>query len=219
MIEDYLNVNEFLEEHNEMSLIPHRGNGLLLKGKFKFKAKYKYYPEIEDNFKLEIIIPNNYPNEFPKIREIDKRIPRNGKFHINSNDDTLCLGSPIRLLGNIKKDISLIGFATNCLIPFLYSASYKMRYGGKFPIGELDHGENGILNDYCDLFDLSTHSQAKEALYLLGIKKRLANKKKCPCGCNKRLGACKFHFKLNKFRKVVPVSWFRKHLESLGKGM
>ncbi len=52
-------------------------------------------------------------------------------------------------------------------------------------------------------------TQTTQAILMLGVRKRIANKRPCPCGCNNRLGACSLHHKLNDFRKMAPASWFK----------
>jgi hypothetical protein len=84
-------------------------------------------------------------------------------------------------------------------------------HGGDFVFGELAHGDQGIVDDYSAMLGLKERHQVTQAIHLLGLKKRLANKKPCPCGCGKRLGSCPFHHKLNEFRKMAPVSWFKAH--------
>ena len=144
------------------------------------------------------------------MREICGKIPRNGKFHVNP-DGTLCLGSPLRLLWKINSAPSLTGFIDTCLVPYLYAVSYKLKHGGDFVFGELDHGVQGIVEDYSVILGLKEREQIKRAIQLLGMKKRIANKKPCPCGCGKRLGICPFHKKLNEFRQKIPVAWFKAH--------
>ncbi|MCK4356750.1 hypothetical protein KAW44_06690, partial [Candidatus Bipolaricaulota bacterium] len=112
---------------------------------------------------------------------------------------------------------TLVGFAEECLVPYLYSISHKLQRGA-FPFGELEHGKPGVISDYLDLFGLKSRAQVLRVLELLGMKKRLANKKPCPCGCGKRLGACKYHFKMAELRELAERSWFRQHLATLGSG-
>lgn len=78
-------------------------------------------------------------------------------------------------------------------------------------IWDSTHGNEGIMEDYADLLRLDNQTKVLAAIHLLGIKKRIANKKICPCGCKRRLGACHFHNRLNKFRNMASPSWFRKH--------
>jgi hypothetical protein len=123
------------------------------------------------------------------------------------------------LLIKIHAKPNLTGYAEGCLVPYLYAASHKIMHGGKFIFSELSHGNPGIIQDYQDLLGLTSRSQVAAAITLLGIKKRLANKLPCPCGCGMRLGACPFRYILNKFRKMAHRSWFIAHSKDLGSGM
>ena len=80
-----------------------------------------------------------------------------------------------------------------------------------FIFSELAHGMHGIIDDYKELFGLDTSEQIINTLALLGNKKRIANKKPCPCGCGKMLGKCSFHLRINHFRKITTRLWFIKH--------
>lgn len=166
--------------------------------------------EIVDSYKLEIFVPSNFPQAIPVVTETGGKIRRDGNFHVNP-DGSLCLGSPLRLLRKVHSSPSLTGFVDQCLIPYLYAVSYKLMHGGNFLFGELAHGEQGIVDDYSVMLGLNERHQVIQAIRLLGIKKRIANKNPCPCGCGKKLGRCQFHYKLNEFRKMAPPSWFRMH--------
>ena len=139
---------------------------------------------------------------------------RPGEYHVNQTDNTLCLGSPLSLLLKLSKNPRLDGFAENCLVPYLFAISRKLKTGGSFPFGELAHGQAGILSDYAHLFGLKEAKNVGYVLELLGTKKRRANKLLCPCGCPSRLGRCKFNLRLREFRDLASRSWFRK--ERLG---
>lgn len=205
-------LSQFLDDYPGMSTAPCCSSDTYLRGKFNFKAIVPGGEEIEDNFRLEIIVPDKFPQVLPKVKEIGAKIPRNSDFHVN-HDGTLCLGSPLRLMRKIYKNPSVSGFANECLVPYLYAVSHKIKNGGNFIFGGLDHDEEGIIDDYSELFGLKDHSQVAEATRLLGLKKRIANKQPCPCGCGKRLGACAFRHRLNEFRKMAPVSWFKSHAQ------
>lgn len=203
-------LSQFLKDYPGMSIAPCSDTGLILRGKFSFIANAPDTEELEDNFKLEITVLEPFPQTLPLVKELDSKIPRNGDFHVNP-DGSLCLGSPLRLLKKVHEAPSLTGFAERCLVPYLYAVSYKLKHGGDFIFGELAHGNAGIVQDYSIMLDLQEKQQIVQATQLLGIKKRLANKKPCPCGCGKRLGVCPFRYKLIEFRKMAPASWFRAH--------
>jgi len=199
-----------LDDYPGMSTAPYSNDGVCLRGNFRFMANVSGSKNMDISYKLEIIIPHKFPQAIPKVKEIGRKIPRDHSFHIYPNG-SLCLGSPLRLLNKIYKSPSLSGFAETCIVPYLYAVSLKLRNGDDFVFGELAHGDSGIMDDYSYIFGLKEQYQIIQAIQLLGVKKRIANKKICPCGCGKRLGICSFHHKLNKFRKMAPVSWFKAH--------
>ncbi|KJR98706.1 MAG: hypothetical protein VR65_19520 [Desulfobulbaceae bacterium BRH_c16a] len=209
-------LEEFLENYPGMSVMPLIDGGLCLRGKFKFRATVPGGDEIEDIYRLEIVIPVSFPNDLPSVKETDGKITdeiANG--HLFS-DGSLCLGSPLRLLKLINDNPNLNNFVNKCLVPYLYAISNKIRNGGGLLFGELDHGNPGITDDYIRLFGLKDHLRLAQTLQLLGLKKRIANKKPCPCGCGQRLGKCGFKNILNDFRKMAPVSWLKAHTLPFG---
>lgn len=207
-------LREFLRNYPKMAIRPSAGEHLRLKGSFEFVAHHAKEGEIQDSFALEIIVPSAFPKALPSATETGGKIPRTGDYHVNQTDNTLCLGSPLSLLLKLSKNPRLDGFAENCLVPYLFAISRKLKTGGSFPFGELAHGTKGILTDYACLFGLKQPENVRYVLELLGTKKRRANKLPCPCGCQNRLGRCKFNLRLREFRNLASRSWFRK--ERLG---
>lgn len=205
---------DFLRDYPGMSIGPSRENEITLNGIFKFTAAVKGLSEIEDSYSLSILVPNRFPLNLPIVQEVDGKIPRDQNHHINP-DDTLCLGSPLRLLKKLSKNPTMNVFAEECLVPYLYAVSYKIQHGGSFIFGELAHGQKGIIDDYIRLFGLGTREQVMYALRLLGLNKRLANKQPCPCHCGKRLGACDFRKVLDQYRQIAPSSYYKEQLQNL----
>jgi hypothetical protein len=209
-------LGNFLKSYPAMTTSPSKEGKVVLSGSFAFTATPPNHPPITDTYLLEIHVAKNFPTSLPYVYEVGKQIPRDDNHHVNW-DGTLCLGSPLRLRWKLNSKPTLIGFAESCLVPYLYSISHKLQHGS-FPFGELAHGEEGVVDDYVDLMALPSKEQVLYSLSLLGKKKRLANKKKCPCGCGKRLGGCRYHFHHIKLRKLGERSWFRHHLSTLGTG-
>jgi len=208
-------IHEFLTANPRMGIQPDSYYPLVLQGYFDFTACNNSGVVISDSYHIRINVPKSFPNILPQVKELDNKILRDGKHHVNEDDDTLCLGSPLRLLYLISKQPSLIGFAEKCLVPYLYGISHKRMFGCFPKHGELDHGNRGLLNDYMELFKLSTPNQVIKALNYLGTKKRHANKYNCPCGCGIRLGRCDCHLRLNEFRKIVSRAQFKKWAQDL----
>jgi hypothetical protein len=201
-------LDEFLNDQPFLSIQPSNGNPLLLEGDFQFCAEYEGHPRISDTYHLQIAIPKEFPRRVPTVTETDGKIPRTDDFHVNG-DGTLCLGSRIRLMARLQAEPTLQKFSNNCLVPYLYAMSLKLRHGQGFIFGELRHGINGELDDYKELLALNRNDQVVPALLCMLKKKRLANKMPCPCGCQRRLGKCEFNAAVRKFRNLLPKAWLR----------
>lgn len=214
-----LGVGDFLRAYPLMSFRPRPGRPFLVRGCFRFRAQHADAGEVEDAFDLEIDIPSTFPKDIPKVTETAGRIPRTSGYHVNQTDGTLCLGSPLRLLSLLSTAPTLCGFSEKCLVPYLFAVSQRLRTGLLFPFGELDHGSEGALWDYQGLFGFDTPDKARMTIYLLGLKKRIANKHPCPCGCRRRLGRCQFNRKLSGFRKLASRHWFRTQYLSISRSI
>jgi hypothetical protein len=198
-------LNELLtSENTNFKIIEITNNSLTVQGYLHIDASTDMAGCIENDYKLKITIPINFPKTIPTVKEIGNKIPRNDDNHVN-NDDTICLGSSITVLETISKESTLPAFIQNCVVPYLYCISV-----GKFVFGQLAHGYRGILDDYKEKFNLTHDWQAIQLLRLLSKRKRLANKYICPCGCGNRLGKCKFRYTLNNIRNLS----YRKHFKT-----
>jgi hypothetical protein len=205
---DTLDWQEFVTAYPGMRLWPQQDSGLGFKGFLAFTAAGSGIPEVTDEYELTILVPSKFPREIPRVRETAGRIPLDGKHHING-DGTLCLGTPLRLLMNLSKQPTLVGFAGNCLVPYLYAMSRNLKEETPFCFGELPHGTPGETSDYGELLGLKGLAQVRLAVRLLGMRERHANKEQCPCGCGRRLGCCEYRFKLSKIRELASLEWFR----------
>lgn len=208
-----IGLDDFLEQYPNMIIAPNKSSDLILRGRFEFTAQYLDHPQISDAYELEICIPKSFPSDVPTVKELGNKIPRDGNHHVNSNDDTLCLGSPLRLKIIVQDEKNLLSFVHQCLIPYLYWIS-----SNNFSVGELAHGSDGLLTDYADIFNLGSIEMVVPFLKGLSVRKRVANKEPCPCGCLKRIGKCpqKLNLSLNKFRKVATRTWYKQHLAKFG---
>jgi hypothetical protein len=93
-----------------------------------------------------------------------------------------------------------------CVVPYLYRYSY-LKTHGEAPFGDLEHGAEGIQEDLRLLLGVDAKSAVLPFVHLVGIRKRHANKRTCPCGSGRRLGRC--HNRLaNRLRKRLGRYWF-----------
>jgi len=196
--EERLGLRRFLDAYPGMRVRPSPSSVLRLEGDFGFRADYKDEPIIEDAYRLHINVSRHFPKDLPKVLELNERIPRHIDYHV-FKDGTLCLGSPLRLHLIALKEPDLTEFAQSSVVPYLYANSYHEQRG-EYPFGELAHGAAGLLDDYAQLLGLDGPEQATEVIALIAMKRRLANKHPCPCGCGQRLGVCRFNETIRRLR-------------------
>ncbi len=203
MTRDYLSdeIERFLDAFPNMTTASFRGRGRLLRGQFYFAAREKGEEIIEATYHLEFLIPRNFPQALPEVRELDGRIPRHDDYHVHPNG-SLCLGAPLRLLMILRERPGLVSYAHNCVIPYLYAIICKIQGKKDYAFGELKHGKDGRYCDYAGLFGLKNKDEVDYCFELLGMKRRRANKLLCPCGCGKILRKCNFHRKVVQARKA-----------------
>lgn len=204
---DKIGLSEFLRAFPSMMLRPSPQHHVVLRGQFEFTAQASGMDVVSDSFEIEIVVPPDFPESVPVIKELGERIPRRDDNHLNCAGE-LCLGSPLRLLVMLSEEPTLTGFAEKCIIPYLFATSRRLATGGEFAFGELEHGPDGLLQDYALLFGVDSPVKAMGVLRILALKKRVGNKRHCPCGCGRRVTKCKLHKKLVAMRTLACPSRF-----------
>ena len=207
--EESLGLRRFLDSYPGMRVRPYTSDILRLEGDFSFRADYEDGAIIEDAYRLQVDVSRQFPIDIPRVMELDERIPRRAEYHV-SNEGTLCLGSSLRLHLIAITALDLTEFIQCSVVPYLYANSYREQEG-VYPFGELAHGAVGLLDDYAQILGLNRPEQAAEGIALIAMKRRLANKRRCPCGCGLRLGACRFNETVHRLRAQLGRPLF-KHL-------
>lgn len=192
-----------------MNLKPSSKDSWTIQGRVNLEISDATYGIVQDEFVLKIIVPKTFPNDIPVVFELEDRFPKTVDYHIYV-DGSLCLGSPLSIRKRIADNPTISGFVETCIVPFLFSMSLYLKGTKTFVFGELSHGTSGILEDYCQIFDLETFPQVLNLIDILCMKKNIANKQICPCGCNQIITKCKVHKKIVEYRKVMS----RKDFES-----
>ncbi|MEE1981394.1 ubiquitin-conjugating enzyme family protein [Shewanella xiamenensis] len=206
-----IGLEEFLSAYSNIRLVDVHADKVELQGEYQLKAQLAGSQFIERTFSLRIVCPRDYPRALPVVYDTAGYFPRNQDFHTYS-DGSFCLGSDLKIKSILRADSSLITFFEKIVVRFLYSVSHRVEFGN-FPYGELEHGEKGLIDDYSQLLNVNGKTSVLRALKALALRKRVANKLPCPCGCGGRLGSCKYRFILNEFRQVERRRWFRDHLQ------
>ncbi|MCH8146686.1 MAG: hypothetical protein IH987_01655 [Planctomycetes bacterium] len=196
-------IETLLETYPSLRVQPQNNGSLVLAGNFDLHARFKKI-EIRDTFSIEIEVPDHFPIELPRVREVGGRIPQ--EFH-HYPDGKLCLGSPIRLRMHTRATPDLATFVDTFVVPYLYGFSHKERYG-TLPFGELEHGYEGMIEDLKSFLKVGDERTCIELLRLTGLQRRKANRLRCPCGSGFRVGQCHNSI-LNPLRARLERLWCR----------
>ena len=205
--------SDFVARDGGMRIGPITGDGISIAGTLNFEASYDGHPTIHGTYSIRILVPLKFPRDLPKTFETGQLIPRDGHHHINP-DDSLCLGSRLRLHWMIAKVPTIIGYVDYCVIPYLYGVGHKMNYG-TFPFGELTHGSEGERADVARMLGISTDSDIAGVFTCLGQRRKTANHHPCPCGCGKRLGKCRFRVKIDALRPLASRECYQEIARSI----
>lgn len=207
---DDLGLEDFLASHPEIRIVEISHDKIELAGEYHLKAQLAGSQLVDRTFLIRLVCPRDYPGKLPKVLEEGRYVPRNRDYHTYP-DGSFCLGSELKIKSILFGDHSLTAFFEKIIDRFLYAVSHRIEFGN-FPYGELAHGEDGLIDDYAEMFGLTGKQPVLRALQALGKRKREANKLPCPCGCDLRLGRCDYRFSLAEFRKIERRRWFRQHL-------
>ncbi|WP_330111087.1 ubiquitin-conjugating enzyme family protein [Methylophaga thalassica] len=208
---DALGLEDFLATHPRIRISEINDERLVLAGEYHLRAQLKSSHLVDRTYRLKLVYPRDYPAKLPTVIDEEKYFPRNQEFH-TYDDGSFCLGSELKIKSLLKDDRSLSAFFDKIVDGFLYAVTHRIEYGN-FPYGDLDHGEQGLVDDYGEMFGVSGKLAVMRALQALGKRKREANKLPCPCGCPLRLGRCNYRFFLSGFRNIERRRWFRQHLK------
>jgi hypothetical protein len=197
-------LEELLVKQPGLRLVSGPSGWVRLAGVLAFAADAPAREQIADEYHIEIDVPDSFPEQLPTVKETQGRIAAD--FH-KLEDGSLCLGSPTRLLLIARESVTLPRFVDRCVVPYLYGHSYYEKYR-TMPFGELEHGATGIRSDFASLFGVGDPGAVAEFVRLTSMRRRQANKQRCPCGSRRRLGRC-HNRRVNDLRKRLGRRWFR----------
>jgi hypothetical protein len=161
-------------------------------------------------FQIEILIPSDFPDSIPLVREIAGRVPHAVDWH-TYNKGALCVIVPEEWLLNPKRT-SLMAFLEGPLRNYFLNHALA-ECGMKRPMGERSHGSLGLLEAYGEWFGSNELRVVRAYLNCLS-KEMLRGHWDCPCGSGVRLRKCHFS-KLMELQKQIPVWIAAKALKRL----
>lgn len=193
----------FLERFPGMRWVPGIPGTLSFEGELAFRAQMQGFPEVEDQYQIQMIVSGE-GIEVPLVWETGGRIPRSIDFHVVEKTGQLCLGSHLKLRSMIGRSPNLVLFTEQCIVPYLYAASLRLRGAANYPWGELGHGDEGLLPEYEELTGVRGAKAVAKALRIAAWPRRELQDATCPCGCKRRLLRCTIWPKLRQLRIDVP---------------
>lgn len=207
-------LDELLTKFEGLRVIPTRDNTLRIGGELGFRVTGPEGDTMEDRYSIELRIPLGFPmvtrKEAPTAHETGGRIPRT--YH-KLEDGSLCLGAPTALRLGLGRTATIGDFVEWFVIPYLYGYS-RHEKGMPLPYGELEHGTDGLWQYLTFLFGVDDRGRALEFARLASLKKRVANKERCPCGTGRRLGRC-HRVLVNQLRSELGRGWFAEEYTGL----
>ena len=204
-------LDRFLDRYPDFARRSTREGGVRFLGHFERIVTADGLPDIDFAYRLEIHVSDGFPDVVPRVFEASGRIPKD--YH-RLNDGAFCLGSRLRLAIGLHRQPDLVVFFEDFVIPYLYRYAHLEKFG-KEPWPDLPHNAAGLLVDNARILRASSPEMCIGFLELLSVRKRVANKRPCPCGAGVRLGRCRHHHMLNALRPVKPRWWFKVEAKDL----
>lgn len=155
-------------------------------GPLRFTATYNSVT-LTKTTPVIISIPSDFPEQLPTVKEHLSSLITSFP-HVNTDDKSFCLGTPIDLKIRFSKNPTLLFFVEEFLIPFLYSAFYWL-VNGVMPFPERDHGPLGLLQDYCSRFQVHDPDVVLNFLHILS-NSQFDRAGLCPCGSRNDFKDC-----------------------------
>ncbi|MCU1292660.1 MAG: uncharacterized protein JWP08_1510 [Bryobacterales bacterium] len=199
-----LGVADALARNPGLSVRPTHDARIILEGEIAFRVIGPDHRELHDAYSIALHVPETFPAVAATVFELGHRIARD--FH-KLDDGSLCLGAPIAVRLTLVDEPTVNGLVDRLVVPYLYGHTFFLQTG-LMPFGELAHGKKGLRRQFVDMFGLQDEELAHSLASVASLRRRVANKKSCPCGSGNRFGRC-HHRVANLLRKKLGRSWLR----------
>lgn len=140
-----------------------------------------------DSFDIKVTVPSNYPHGFPLLFETGNKFEHIPDRHI-SEDGSCCVCSLQESDLISQKGITIKDFFLRYIIPYLANQLY-FDSEEEWVNGDYEHGEDGILQFYKELFKADTIEEVINLLTFLNTNKMNRNDV-CFCGKKEKLKRC-----------------------------
>lgn len=149
--------------------------------------------EIEEDDKYNLKIDFNNTSSFPKVYELNDRIPKKADRHINP-DYSLCFTTKANeqiLLKTQVKD--LVSFFNLILVPYLLNNSYY-EINKSYKFGEYSHNLHiSTYETYCDILNVDNFHLISTLLNEVANGRKIRPNDICYCGSGLKIKKCGNH--------------------------
>lgn len=173
------------------------GDAFSIQGEWDVFGESKYIR----SYQIRIHIPDNYPQEVPRVFEIGDEIQKIPDRHINP-DSSACLFSPPQRWEKWPPTLGMKEFLNGPVKEFFFSQAY-FELEKKWPFGEWSHGDDGVIEYYLSKLGLTHKKQLKEFLQYLSYSHPM-RQWKCPCDKKQRFKKCHWE-RFSKLKQVLPL--------------
>lgn len=166
-------------------------------GKLRLKGSLDIGFGVENQYAIEIIVSNKFPDQIPEVHETAGRVPSVMDRHFMSDNSGCCLVMPHLYRYFFAPLMTFEDFINVLVVPFFQNQLYY-EINGRFVQG-YQHGENGIWEHYFELFgeDLKPETLYKlaNAVLMERVDKKPSIKGHKPCPCDSGIIQRKCHGK------------------------
>jgi hypothetical protein len=140
-----------------------------------------------DSFTIKVAVPKNYPHGFPLLFETGNKFEHIPDRHI-SEDGSCCVCSLQESDLISQKGIAIKDFFLGYVVPYLANQLY-FDSEEEWANGDYEHGAEGILQFYQELFEMEAIEEVINLLSFLNTQKMNRNDD-CFCGKKEKLKRC-----------------------------
>lgn len=142
-------LNDVIQEFPELEVFKDNGKPYKLEGPIDII-------DIDGNnrgtYEIQILFnPEKHPYDFPSLREISNKIPKEKDRHIYENTGNCCVAVLQEQVIETKKGISIYNFVKKYAVPYLANQIY-FEENGKWANGDYFHGDAGQIQYYVEAF-------------------------------------------------------------------
>ncbi|HCL56518.1 MAG TPA: hypothetical protein DHW82_05860 [Spirochaetia bacterium] len=186
-------------------------------GKIRLTGRLRVIDQNGDehgNFLVEIVFPDDYPYEFPKVYEKEGKIPVDSARHMNS-DGSFALCFKYDEIFHIKKGLKVIYLIETLIIPFLSRQLFFDQFG-EWVSGDRLFGDEGIVDFYQKELNTKDLKIISNILETVLTTHKIAPNAPCFCKSGKKFKKC--HRELFEHIKMkVPEKDMREDLKVIRK--